>query len=276
MNTRNESASAPKQPDVLPAHMTVNLHSHTVRCRHASGTEREYIENAIVHSFQALGFSDHTPYIFPGSYYSTFRMHPEEFEGYIDTLTALQKEYASDIRILIGVEAEYYPAWFEQLLQFFAPYPLQYMILGQHCLGNEIGDFYSGTATQDPAILRRYCQQCIDAMKTGHFLYLAHPDLLHFTGSSAVYEQEMRRLCQEAKTCDIPLEINLLGIRDHRHYPDQRFWKIAGETGCRVVTGSDAHRPQDVADDASYQTALDMIRTYHLRYEPDVYQQIPY
>ena len=54
-----------------------NYHTHTPRCRHAGGSEREYIENAIAAGMTTLGFSDHTPYFFEGKYYSSFRMFPE-------------------------------------------------------------------------------------------------------------------------------------------------------------------------------------------------------
>ena len=40
-----------------------NYHTHTTRCKHANGTEREYIEKAIEAGYQVLGFSDHSPYI---------------------------------------------------------------------------------------------------------------------------------------------------------------------------------------------------------------------
>ena len=44
--------------------MIANYHTHTWRCRHADGTEREYVERAIE---AALKFSvfDHSPYPFP-------------------------------------------------------------------------------------------------------------------------------------------------------------------------------------------------------------------
>ena len=58
--------------------MKVNLHAHTVRCNHASGTEREYIENAVKAGFTRYGFADHAPYVFKNGYYSNFRMKPEQ------------------------------------------------------------------------------------------------------------------------------------------------------------------------------------------------------
>ena len=66
--------------------MLENFHTHTARCRHASGTEEEYILQAISGGLQALGFSDHSPFRFPGTYYSTKRMYPEELSEYVSTI----------------------------------------------------------------------------------------------------------------------------------------------------------------------------------------------
>ena len=40
--------------------MIANYHTHTWRCRHADGTEREYVERAIEGGLKILGFSDRT------------------------------------------------------------------------------------------------------------------------------------------------------------------------------------------------------------------------
>ena len=58
--------------------MRYNLHTHTKRCNHAQGEDREYVEAAIKAGIKTLGFSDHCPQFFPGTdYYSNFRMRPE-------------------------------------------------------------------------------------------------------------------------------------------------------------------------------------------------------
>ena len=75
--------------------MICNLHAHTFRCNHASGTEREYIENAIAAGMKIYGFADHAPYPFPEGYYSGFRMRPELQEDYVNTLLALREESIS-------------------------------------------------------------------------------------------------------------------------------------------------------------------------------------
>ena len=43
------------------------------------------------YKMKVLGFSDHTPYFFPGSYYSSFRMRPELTQDYFDTLLKLKE-----------------------------------------------------------------------------------------------------------------------------------------------------------------------------------------
>ena len=107
----------------------------------------------------------------------------------------------------------------------------------------------------------------LEALRTGRFLYVAHPDIIHFTGDPAIYEREMRTFCQEVKKLDIPLEINFLGLADHRNYPNPEFWRIAGEVGNRVVFGSDAHRPVDVWRPDTLKVAEEMVRKYHLNYD---------
>ena len=231
---------------------------------HAAGTEREYVERAIESGLKILGFSDHTPYPFPEGYHSGMRMRVEQLEDYVDTVLALKKEYQRDIEIHLGLETEYYPAYFDQLQKLAAKYPVEYFLLAQHCLGNEIKETWCGAETADPQVLKRYCAQTGEAMETGYFTYFAHPDLIHFTGDGEIYEKEMRKLCQKANACGLPLEINFLGLYEGRHYPDERFWKIAGEEGNRVICGIDAHEPDAFSRIQVRRAAEDMVEKYGL------------
>lgn len=247
--------------------LTHNFHTHTFRCRHASGTDREYVERAIAGGIRVLGFSDHAPYVFDGDYYSTFRMLPEEIEEYAESITRLKDEYKNEIELHIGLEAEYYPACFERFLRLIEPYPIEYLLLGQHALKNEMdGGAFTARRTRDESLLSDYVRQVSEGIETGAFTYVAHPDVLHFRENEEAEERAWRSLCECAKKHDVPLEINLLGLRDKRHYPYNTFWRIAGETGVPVVTGVDAHRPEDVCDNASFETAVLMIKKYDLNY----------
>lgn len=245
--------------------MITNLHTHTPRCRHASGTEEEYVRCALNAGLQTLGFSDHTPYPFPNGYYSTFRMFPDELPGYVAAVEDVRKRYAGQLQIHLGVEAEYYPKYFKDMVAMVKDHGIEYMLLGQHMLYDEVEGIGTGGPTADPVLLRQYCNQTIDAMYTGLFTYFAHPDIINFVGDAAVYRQEMGRLCRAAKACDLPLEINLLGLHLQRQYPDPRFWEIAAEEGCKVVLGVDAHKPEALQDSVPEQKAMEIVEKYGLK-----------
>jgi histidinol-phosphatase (PHP family) len=81
-------------------------------------------------------------------------------------------------------------------------------------------------------------------METGKYLYVAHPDLLNFNGSDEIYECHMLRLCRYLKEKNTPVEINLLGLIEKRHYPSERFLNIAKKAGNSAIISVDAHFPK--------------------------------
>lgn len=244
--------------------MIANYHTHTWRCRHAEGREKAYVESALKAGLQILGFSDHSPYIFPAGHKSWFRMNVNQLGDYAETVLALRKAYEGRIEIPLGLELEYYPDLLPKLLPVLRDYPLDYVILGQHFVGNEVDAPYSGTHAQDKKLLERYTNQTIDAMQTGMFTYFAHPDLLHYVGDEGFYQEQARRVCKEAKSCSIPLEINLLGIRDEKHYPRPIFWEVAAEENCDVILGRDAHEPYALLQKDPERKAMELVKKYDL------------
>ena len=245
--------------------MIANYHTHTWRCMHAEGTEREYVEAAIRGGLQILGFSDHAPMPFPDGYEGKIRMRMNQLEDYVDTVLRLKEEYKADIEIHIGLEAEYFPALFERFLALIRPYPIEYLLLGQHYLDPALEDCYTGRPTEDEQVLARYCRRCMEALDTDRFAYVAHPDLIHYVGEKKIYRKWMRELCVKALEKEVPLEINLLGQAIRRHYPRREFWEIAGEVGNKVILGSDAHRADMVCNPGAEREAKELARACGLQ-----------
>ncbi len=245
--------------------MLHNYHTHTTRCNHATGTEREYIENAIKRGLKTLGFSDHAPYLFPdGDSPFSHRMRTDELHEYADTIRALAKEYANDIRILCGFELEYYPDYHADEMAFLGQVAPDYILLGQHFIGNEHSMIISSRLKDNDLALTAYVTQVLAGLATGDFLYLAHPDLAGYKFSPDVIEREYRRLCRGAKRMGVPLEINFLGLRANRQYPSPVFFQIAAEEGNDIVLGVDAHEPDAICDTDSERRALEMVKTLGL------------
>ncbi len=251
--------------------MNANFHTHTYRCHHASGTEREYIEKAIDAGLKVLGFSDHAPYIFKDGHYSGFRMHPEELAGYVQTLSALREEYKKDIEIRIGLEIEYYPTLFEDTLKFICSQGVEYLLLGQHyAMGEFPGELYSARESSDPKRLQAYVDNVLQGAETGLFSYVAHPDIINFTGDEEFFESELDRLVKGILKQNLPLEINLLGLAEGRNYPSHRFFKILEKNNATVILGSDAHKPENVYNAELIESAIKLTRHYHLNLTENV------
>ena len=241
----------------------INYHTHTWRCQHAQGTERQFVEHAIDAGFSVLGFADHTPWPYKSDFISGMRMRWDQFEDYRATILSLQKEYAGRISIPLGLECEAFPEY-ESWLRDLKAECLDYVILGNHYdYTDEFdhgrlypeGSFYFGRCTR-PEHIARYAERTIHGMGTGLFDYVAHPDL--FMHTYPAFDDECRAvsrdLCQAAKQYDLPLEFNLLGLyrseaerlKGWQCYPCPGFWEIAARTGCKAIVGFDAHFPEFV------------------------------
>lgn len=248
----------------MSEYLIANYHAHTTRCKHARGTEREYIEAAIKAGIRVFGFSDHVPCPFKDGFVSGIRMDMEQAAEYVACIRALAKEYEGQIQILVGFETEYMPEFFEEQMAVFDAIGIDYMIMGQHFLNSEKEGPYTGSPTMDEAFIRAYVDRVIAGMKTGRFLYLAHPDLINYQGEDAIYEREMMRMCEALKEMGIPLEINLLGALENKHYPRERFWEIAGNVGNDVIFGLDVHWTEQIGEKSCYEKGLKIVEKYGL------------
>ncbi len=247
--------------------MDYNYHTHTRRCGHASGRDEEYIVRAIEGGIKHMGFSDHAPFVFPDGTESSYRVQMHDARNYFESLNELRKKYKDKIDIKIGFEMEYYPAYFKKMLKTVTKLGAEYLILGQHYVGDERPNGFPSTrGTDDCAMLRSYADCVVHAMESGVFSYVAHPDIIKFCGDDNVYLDEMSRICKAAISTGTPLEINFLGIRDGRAYPNALFWELAGELGAPVTFGFDAHLPLNAYDPDSIKIAEDMVKKYKLNY----------
>lgn len=234
-----------------------NYHMHTKRCGHAKGEDEEYVLRAITNGYDKIGFSDHAPYVFPNEYESNFRVKLDMAHDYADSVHALKEKYKGIIDIKLGYELEYYPHLHDMEMEYLAQFNYDYLILGQHFTDNEYEEYarYSGHETNNVAQLDKYVSQVITGAKTGDFAYIAHPDVIFFTGEHTLYLKKMKYMVEELKKLDLPLEFNFLGYTTNRHYPNRDFWEIVAKTGNRVVIGLDAHKPEVFDDNENLEKA---------------------
>ncbi len=248
-----------------------NYHAHTVRCRHAVGTEEEYILSALGEGFSVLGFSDHGPFPFGGGYVPDMRMGMEELDGYIAAVRSLKEKYAGRIEIFCGLEYEYFPEFTSVQRRLLDEGRLDYFLFGNHYDLDERGGMYFGRCST-PAHIERYLRTSVAGMETGLFSCFAHPDLYmnSYRAFDRAAEKAARELCACAKAFGLPLEYNLLGLRKQAvgapglGYPCLDFWRIAAETGCEAILGVDAHEPE-MFSSAEYEKACNTLSDLGIR-----------
>ena len=240
-----------------------NFHTHTERCGHAHGRDEKYVEKAVKSGFSTLGFSDHSPMVFPTDHKSTFRVPLDRTEDYVNSISSLREKYKNEIKIYIGYEMEYYPECFDGTISFLEQYGFDYLIMGQHFISNEYDGkaVYCARENSDAYAFDCYIEQALTGLQTGKFLYIAHPDIFRYTGSDDEYCKRAEYFIKELKKLGIPLEFNLLGFSDKRNYPDRRFWEIAAKEGNDTVIGLDAHDPKVLTDMKTYNRALDYLHS---------------
>lgn len=154
------------------------------------------------------------------------------------------------------------------------------MICGQHCLIENNKQVPYNSFKHNQEMLTKYIDALISAIHSGLFIYIAHPD--HFMNGYRIWDdfaiKESRRLLKEAEKYNIPLEINVAGLRfaEYKHrtngkgmplenlYPYDKFWNLVGEYNIKGIIGIDAHRKNDFLDGIEKE-ALEFASKHHIK-----------
>jgi histidinol-phosphatase (PHP family) len=238
--------------------MKTNYHTHTFRCKHAIGTDEDYVQAAISAGIEVLGFSDHTPWPLHSYESGYIRMSLDELPDYITSLIQLRTKYQQQISIKIGLECEYFEDRIKWLRKIKKDYQLDFIIFGNHYHKYEKSDNYYGHyRSNQQGLIKDYLEDAHKALKSGLYDLFAHPDL--FVRGLKQFDEDAQsashQLCQWAKQYNIPLEYNLNGLRANASYPHPEFFRIAGIHHNQVMISYDAHDPKFLLDDQIYQQA---------------------
>ena len=238
--------------------MKTNYHTHNYRCNHAIGTVDEYVHQGIKAGLDELGFSDHMPH--PGKNIDNKnRMKYEDLSEFFKEVDEAKEKYKDKIIIKKGMECEYfedYPWLYEELRE---KHKVDYLILGVHFFPYKGEWLYVGGVDLDKDMLEAYTDYVVKSMESEKFLYIAHPDLfgVRYRDFDEHAIRASRRILETAEKLDMPIEINVNGLRKPRieynlgeryKYPMEDFWKLSKEYKVRRIIGIDAHKPEELLD----------------------------
>ena len=253
--------------------MIADYHIHTRLCRHAEGEPREYVERAISLGMSEMGFADHLPFLAgwrPGFGISgdDWSMRLDELDGYVSLVQALAREYAADLRILVGIEADYIEETLVETTRVLAEYPFDYVIGSVHMVGERFAFDHPASRGRVRAygidrMYRESLEQVERAAATGLFHVVGHLDQAKKFGFRPDDEEAVAAAASRAlgaiRRAGAALELNTAGLRMpvDEAYPAPGLLAAARALQIPLTFGSDAHRPQEVgwAFDRAAQTA---------------------
>lgn len=251
-----------------------NYHTHNQLCNHAIGNCEDYVKEAIKLGMEEIGLSDHNPvpksFMSKEDYLNNWiqrNMTTEEFTNiYLKELEDVINKYGNQIKILKGLECEYIPKqepYYHKLKE-----SLDYLLVGMHFFEDNHGNIINSYSEINYENVIDYAKACVEAMKTGLFSILVHPDLFMFDYKNINGERKFdenaiiaaKMIIEAANRYDVALEVNANGLNnsikygsaDNWLYPYKDFWEIvkADYPSTKIVIGADAHNPKDLDSEA--------------------------
>ncbi len=243
-------------------------HTHHDRCRHASGTLREYVEKAIELQLSTIGLSTHFPYGYldnlNGIPYKEYAMDLSELDEFFNNAESLREEFVIDIKVKIGFEVDFFEDKEPKLNYYLNKYlpRLDYIIGSIHMLKLDSGYF----PLDDSRYLNFYEVIGIDEIYTLYFQKLqkmlqspvfefdivGHFDLpkkfkLKPLSSDNV-QKEIQKTLKLIKEKDKVIEINTSGLRKaaKEQYPSLKIIERMYDWDIPIILGSDSHNPEEL------------------------------
>ncbi|MCB4753068.1 MAG: histidinol-phosphatase [Sulfurovum sp.] len=234
--------------------MRIDLHNHTTRCNHATGTVDEYIQKAIDLGIDIYGFSEHAPMDFDEGY----RLSLDEMDAYVHDILCAKERYKEQIDILLGYEVDWLPEHMnEQVLNA----DVDYLIGSVHFInkwGFDNPEFIGGWKNRDiDEIWEAYFEANEMMARSGKFDIAGHLDLIKVF--KYLPKKDVRLLAKNTlktiKKNNMVLEINTAGLRKPigELYPSKALLEEAYDMDIPITFSSDAHAVKQVG--FGYETA---------------------
>lgn len=227
--------------------MSVDLHNHTVLCKHASGSVEEYIKKAIKEKINYFGFSDHAPM----NYDPKYRMSFEQMSEYESSILHVKKKYEKDLHVLLAYEVDFLEGYIDQRV---LKAKVDYLIGSVHFIGKwgfDNPEFIGGYKNKDiNKIWEEYFEAIENLAKSRLFDVVGHIDLIkvfNFLPTKDI-KTIANQAIKEIKKADLVVEINAAGYRKptKEAYPSNDILEMLAHHDIPITFSSDAHKPEQV------------------------------
>ncbi|MGP4112719.1 histidinol-phosphatase [Streptomyces sp. 4N509B] len=183
-------------------------------------------------------------------YYDELNLHLDRYAGAV--LSARDR----GLPVLLGLEVDFLPRRMEQIADILAQYPFDYLIGSVHFIGAWAVDHPAVAAEFARRGIRRayedYFGLVAELAESGSVQVLAHPDVVKKFGHRCEEEPTdlYERVVAAARRGGVALEVSSAGLRYEalEPYPAPTLLRMGHEAGVPITLASDAHYPDQAAD----------------------------
>ncbi|MDX1808759.1 MAG: histidinol-phosphatase [Sulfurospirillaceae bacterium] len=227
--------------------MIVDLHNHTVLCKHAEGSIEEYVQAAIKNNIAVFGFSDHAPMKFDQKH----RMNFEDMSSYEKSVLDIKEKYKDQIQILLAYEVDFVNGLIDESV---LKSKVDYLIGSVH--------FIDKWGFDNPEFIGEYKHRNIDKIweeyfeairlmaKSNLFDIVGHIDLIKIF--NFLPKKEIKLIAHDAikeiKKSNMVVELNSAGFRKpiQELYPSMDIFELLAEYDIPITFSSDAHKVEHI------------------------------
>lgn len=230
------------------------------------GWMRRYTERARARGVGEIAFTEHVHRFAAAHGWLDTPFWRDESDADLDAYAAaVVRARDEGLPVLLGIEMDWLPGRRDEIAALLAHHPFDLVLGSVHWLG--------AIAVDDPAcppvgdlpadeVWGRYLDALLDAVASGLFDVIAHPDLPKVFGHRAPGSARARfpALVDAVARAGVAIECSSAGLRKPvgELYPDPDLLAMFREAGVPATLASDAHRPEDVGRD--YATAVAALR----------------
>ena len=194
--------------------------------------------------------------------------HPFWVESASDDLDAYC-EFVRTTPLRLGIEADFVAGAEDRIGELLEGREFDYVVGSVHLVGDRFvdhagWDVWEGGSDPDD-VWERYFGLVAEAVRSGLFDILAHPDLVKMWGPERPWPQRDPRFhfepaVEAISASKIAVELSTAGLRKPvgEMYPSREFCELCVDAGAAFALSSDAHVPDQVGYE--YRRAVEMLR----------------
>jgi histidinol-phosphatase (PHP family) len=224
-----------------------DYHMHT-NLSDGANTHEEMILSAIDKGFNEIGFSDHFCIKFPVKW----AVNTEGIARLEAKVGEMKQKFGNRIKILFGLEVDYFPEFENEIRKALQRSNFDYVIGSIHFLDdwNYDTDKSRYAEFRNDYLYEWYFGELQNAVKSGLFDYMAHPDLIkkHRIWPNTSKTRLFRETAKVFADFGVAYEVNTSG-KDRpckEFFPGMDFLNELFQSGVPVTMGSDSHQADQI------------------------------